>query len=426
MCVFSSIFRIYGAFDFSVRQYVIRDPEAYKQIAIKDFEHFMDHRALVDDEIDQLFSNNLLQLHGDKWKQMRSTLSPTFTGSKMRQMFELVSECSDDVVKHFLKEAEKGEHLNIEMKDFFSRYANDIIATCAFGIKVNSFADPDNEFFTSGKKLLDFASFGKILKFFVILMAPKIAKFFNMKLLDWEVSNSFRNIISDTMQTRQDNNIYRPDMINMVMEIRKGNADSAEENLKDNLDGFATVQESEVGKAKVTRKWNDDELMAQCFTFFLAGFDTSSSALTFAAYELVANQDVQQKLYEEIADVNKQLSGKEITYEVLQKMKYLDQVVSETLRKWPVAVQTDRTCVKDYVYDDGDKLKFKIEKGSTLNFSIYGLHFDPKYYPNPERFDPERFSDDNKHNITPGTYVPFGAGPRSCIGKNDFNKYSMS
>lgn len=135
----------------------------------------------------------------------------------------------------------------------------------------------------------------------------------------------------------------------------------------------------------------------------------------FAAHALVANPDVQQKLYEEIDEMNKQLDGKRITYDVIQKMKYLDQVISETLRMWPVALQVDRKCVKDYTYDDG-KLNFKIEKGSCVNFSLYGIQHDEKYFPDPESFDPERFSDENKANIVPGSYVPFGVGPRNCIG----------
>lgn len=156
----------------------------------------------------------------------------------------------------------------------------------------------------------------------------------------------------------------------------------------------------------------------QCFLyfqFFVAGFDTSSSLLAFTAYELVANPNIQLKLYEEIAEVNEQLNGKQITYEMLQKMKYLDQVVCESLRKWPITVQTDRNCVKDFVYDDGNQ-HFKIEKGSHLIFSMYSIHRDPKYYPNPEEFDPERFNEENKHNIRPEVYVPFGIGPRNCIG----------
>lgn len=211
-------------------------------------------------------------------------------------------------------------------------------------------------------------------------------------------------------------------MINMLMQVREGRniTHHSDEKSIETLDGFATVEESEIRLTRITRKWTDNELVAQCLIFFLAGFETSSSALSFAAHELGANPDIQQKLYKEIKTVNDEIGGKRISYDALQKMKYLDQVVSETLRKWPLGVQIDRICVKDYVYDDGDKLKFHIEKGTNVVFSLYGVHRDPKYYSDPEKFDPERFSNENKHNILPGTYAPFGIGPRNCIGESIF------
>ncbi|XP_031640704.1 probable cytochrome P450 9f2 [Contarinia nasturtii] len=404
---------IYGVLDSTIRQYAVRDPEVYKKIAIKDFDHFEDHRAIFNENMDELFGNSLISMHGEKWRQMRATLSPAFTGSKMRQMFELVSECADEIVKYFQKKSANGEKINIEMKDFFSRYTNDVIATCAFGIKVNSYADPNNDFYANGKKILNFGGFFKTLKFFAIIIFPKITRGLKLKFFDPLVSNFFKNMILDTMKMRQNNKIHRPDMINMLMKVREGNLE--QHNDEKIQEGFATVDESDVGKFTVIRKWNDNEIVAQCFLFFLAGFETSSTMLTFVAHELIVNADVQQKLYEEIAEVNERLGGTRITYDALQKMKYLDQVICEVLRKWPPATQTDRNCVKDYIYDDG-KLKFKIEKGSNVIFPVYGIQHDPKYFPNPDKFDPERFNDENKHNIVPGTYVPFGVGPRNCIG----------
>lgn len=411
------MFRVYGAFDFTIRQYVFRDPEAFKRIAIKDFHYFEDRRVLFDEKMDSLFGNNLVSLHGEKWRQMRSTLSPAFTGSKMRQMFGLVSECADEIVKHFSERANNGGNINVDMKDFFSRYTNDVIASCAFGVKVNSFTDPNNDFFTNGKRLLNFFLSPLLtIKFLFVLIAPKIARTFRVRPIDPKIANEFKHMILDAMAARQNNNIYRPDMVNLLMLAREGNLKhQTDEKSDETSEGFATVQESDVGKSRVTRKWNDDELVAQCFLFLFAGFETTSTALSFAAYELVTSPDVQQKLYEEIAEVADRLDGKRISYDVLQKMKYLDQVVAETLRKWPITGQTDRTCVKPYLYDDG-KLKIQIEKGSNIIFPVYGLHHDPKYYPNPSKFDPERFSDENKQHIVPGTYAPFGIGPRNCIG----------
>lgn len=108
------------------------------------------------------------------------------------------------------------------------------------------------------------------------------------------------------------------------------------------------------------------------FIIQIAGFETSSTMLTFVSYELLTNPDIQQKLYEEIVQVNEKLNGKPIDYDTLQKMKYLDQVICETLRKWPPAPQVDRVCVKDYVFDNGAGIKFNVEKGTPFIFPIYG------------------------------------------------------
>lgn len=242
------LFRIFGAFDFSVRQYIVRDPEVCRRIAIKDFDHFQDHRIFIDENIDELTGNSLVSLRGEKWRQMRATLSPAFTGSKMRQMFELVSECAEGVVEHFRDEAESGAKIDIDMKDFFSRYANDVIATSAFGIEVNSFADEDNEFFLNGKKSLEAGGLKRTIRVIILMIMPKIAKALKLKRLDASVIDSFKNIFLGTMEFRKKNNIHRPDMINIMMQVR-------EEKSKEIADGFTTVEESELGKAIVTRKF---------------------------------------------------------------------------------------------------------------------------------------------------------------------------
>ncbi|XP_031624489.1 probable cytochrome P450 9f2 [Contarinia nasturtii] len=407
---------VYGLFDFRTPQYIIRDPELYKQIAIKDFDHFEDHYAFLDDTSDKLWGNSLFLMSGEKWRQMRATLSPAFTGSKMRQMFELVAECADDVVKHFLEKVEKGEKINIEMKDFFTRYTNDVIATCAFGLKINSFFDPKNEFYLNGKILMDFTSTKSMIKLFFIEKIPKIARALNITFTNPSIANAFTSTILNTMSFRQKNKIYRPDMINMLMQIREGTLKHQIDEMAKEKEGFATVEESEIGKLTVKRTWTDDEIVAQCFIFFIAGFETSATILTFTVYEIATNPDIQQKLYEEVVKMSEQLGGKSITYDALQKMKYLDQVICEVLRKWPPGFVVDRLCTKDYNYDDGEKLKLKAEKGDTFIFPVYAIHHDPKYFPNPEKFDPERFSDENKNSIISGTYLPFGIGPRNCIG----------
>ncbi|KAF5276775.1 hypothetical protein FQA39_LY18549 [Lamprigera yunnana] len=91
----------------------------------------------------------------------------------------------------------------------------------------------------------------------------------------------------------------------------------------------------------------------------------------------------------------------------------MDMVVSETLRKWPPVIQVSRICVQNYLIEPVTPLL--IEKGSTVSIPIIGIHRDEKLFPNSKKFDPERFSDENKLNIKPFSYVPFGSSPRNCI-----------
>lgn len=92
---------------------------------------------------------------------------------------------------------------------------------------------------------------------------------------------------------------------------------------------------------------------------------------------------------------------------------------TETLRKWTPGFQTDRVCVKDYVIQPTKKNEQPIylEKGCLILIPTAGLHYDPKYFPNPKKFDPDRFSEENRSSIVPGSYMPFGLGPRNCIGE---------
>lgn len=361
-----------------------------------------------------MFGNSLFFLSGSKWRDMRSTLSPAFTGSKIRQMFDLISECGEQMVQGLTKESVSTGCVDYEMKELFGKFVNDVISSTAFGYKIDSFDDPNNEFYLSGKKFAEFGSAKGLFRVMMILMVPKLASLLNISIIDRKVTTFFRNMVLDNIDTRDKQGIFRPDMINILTNVKKGNAHLNSTTDEQRRDGFASVEESSIGKKAVKREWSDDEIVAQCFGFFMAAFDTSSIVLSFITYELSVHQDIQQRLYEEIAETQKCLDGKKLNYEVVQSMKYMDQVISETLRYWPPGPGLDRVCVKDYNYDDGE-CKFTIEKGTTLMVPVYGLHFDNKYWEHPKTFNPDRFSGENKDKIVQGTYAPFGLGPRSCI-----------
>lgn len=411
------VFRIFGLFDLRSPVYFLRDPDVIKQLVVKDFDHFEDHKTFVDEKSDRLFGNSLFMLTGHRWREMRATLSPGFTGSKMRQMFEMIMECVSYMSDHFLANIDASGRIDCEMKEMFSRYSNDVIASAAFGCRVNSFEDKENDFIQAGKQFLNINKPSTMIKVFLFTIIPSswLAPF-DIQFTSKKISNFFRTMVFGTMEIREREGIYRPDMINILSNVRQGKYEKNASSEVDavNTDGFATVEESNIGKAAVRRKWNDDEIIAQCFLFFIAGFDTTSTFLSILTYELAINPDMQKRLYEEVIEYDRLSNGK-ITYDNLQKMKYMDMVVSEGLRRWPPGAFTDRVCVKDYKYDDG-KYKFTIEKGTSLWIAMSALHHDPNNFPNPMQFDPERFSEENRNQIKPGTYVPFGIGPRNCIG----------
>ncbi|KAJ3651673.1 hypothetical protein Zmor_017697 [Zophobas morio] len=151
-------------------------------------------------------------------------------------------------------------------------------------------------------------------------------------------------------------------------------------------------------------------------TFFniwtIPGFETSSTLMSFALYELAKHQDIQEKLRVEINSVLDK-HDKQVTYESIQDMKYLGQVVDETLRKHPPAPFLNRKCVKEYKVPGEDLV---IEKGVGVMISVLGIHYDEDNYPNPTQFNPDHFSDENKNSRHNFAYLPFGEGPRNCIG----------
>lgn len=331
---------------------LIRDPEIIKLVTIKDFNYFMNHMVLVTEEIDPLFGKNLFSLHDNRWRHMRAILSPAFTGSKMRTMYVLIKDCAEQFAQHFMDIEKQNGIISVDMKDIFTRYTNDVVATTAFGIKCDSLKDKNNEFYLMGKEISDFG-FKTNMKFLGYMLAPFIMKYFNIRLFGDNIKNFFKNIVENSIETREKEGIIRPDMIHLLMEARKGNL---RHETKTEDAGFATVDESEIGKLELTEKpqLTIEDITAQAAGFFLAGYDTSSTLLSFLAYELAVNREIQQKLHQEIDDLfNK--CGENIDYESLLKMKYLDMVVSETFRFWPPAMFTERQCNNTYTLTDGQE-----------------------------------------------------------------------
>jgi len=363
---------------------------------------------------DRIFGKTLFGMHGQKWRDMRSTLSPIFTSSKMKSMFGLLSAHADDFIELFKLKVSSGGSKEIAVYDVFSRFTVDGIATAVLGFEGDCVKNDESELYKIARQVVaGFSGPKAMMKAIFASIFPKVYKALDMQLTSKETNDFFRRAIVDVMNERERTKTSRPDIIQLMLGVKTGqhkesddpNENEDETNQKSNIKNLAEIV-------------NDDEYwMAQGFIFFIGGFDTTATLLQATTYEMAKNPVIQEELYREISDVIKELDRKPVTYEALHKMKFMDMVISESLRKHPPFVQMDRHCTKTYNMDLGNGKTLTINKGDLVFLPFYQLHRDPEYFPNPEKFDPYRFSDENKNSIVSGTYLPFGNGPRGCIGK---------
>lgn len=373
--------KYYGISDFNRPLLLLRDPELIREICIKAFDSFPEHRPFFTEHTDPILSKNLVALTGQKWKTMRNLMTPCFTAAKMKLMFELIDVCARDFVTYF---EDPSADLKFEAKEVFGRYTCDVIATSAFGLEVNSMRDPDNQFLKSGRESANFSA-RKLLKIFLINAVPILKNLFSGGFLSEEHAEFFENLITETVEARREKGIVRPDMIQLLMEAESCSM---------------------------------KELVAQSFIFFLGGFDTTSTIMSLIAFELGGNPDVQEKLRQEVDRFFETKNEEKVSYDELNKLKYLDMVCSEVLRFYPPMLATDRLCVKEYQLPPPMEgyPGYKLMPGDVAVIDLTGIHMDPQFFSNPEKFDPERFGEERKHEINPYAYIPFGIGPRRCIG----------
>lgn len=157
---------------------------------------------------------------------------------------------------------------------------------------------------------------------------------------------------------------------------------------------------------------SDEDIRSEVDTFMSAGQDTSSATIQFALQLIGNHPEVQAKIHEELDSIYAEDPDREIRFEDLREMKYLEKCIKETLRLFPPVLFIARHNTEEFTIKDKT-----IPAGTTCLVLFYQLHRDPKYFPNPEVYDPERFSPENSNGRHAFAYTPFSAGPRNCIGQ---------
>ncbi|KAJ6633846.1 putative cytochrome P450 6a14, partial [Pseudolycoriella hygida] len=351
--------------------FVVTDLNLIKEILIKDFDSFR-NRGIYHSEHDVL-SNHLFLIEDEPWKTMRNNLSPTFTSGKMKVMFHTVLDISHQLVAYMNQQGDV-----VEMKEVLARFTTDVIGNVAFGLESNSLNDPNSTFRKMGLKFFNFDR-KRQMRALTAIAFPNLANYLKVSLTPADVTNFFVTTIRKAVDYRKQNKIERKDFLDLLMKI--------------NNDG---------------KKLTLNEMTAQSFLFWIAGFETSSSTATFCLYFLSIYPNIQDKLRNEIRTTLSKYDN-QITYEAMMEMKYLQMVIDESLRLYGPVFNLVRRAERDYQVPYTNLV---IPKGGQIFIPVHAIHNDPDYYPEPKQFIPERFSEENKKLRHPMTFLPFGDGPR--------------
>ncbi|KAK9507334.1 hypothetical protein O3M35_007213 [Rhynocoris fuscipes] len=387
--------KVVGLYEVFKPVLVIRDTELIEKILVKDFQYFVDHAPIIEE--DGLFSKGLFQLRGGVWRSVRYKLSPAFTSGKLKLIFDDMVECTSDMIN----EVKKNINKDYEIKNAVSNYTLDVMANTVFGIKIND-KNARAEFLKMGSEIFDVKPF-RFMCILALSLFPKFSKLLGIKFLSKETTQYFLEILKNTFDQRSNGKNQRNDYLQHLIRLKERGSieiqSKDDEDLYLDLDGKAPLENVEI---------TEHLLYGQAFQFLTAGFEPLYNTIVITLYDMCRFPETQEAARNEIKEVLAK-HGK-FTYQAVKEMTYLEQCVQETLRMHPLTPFLFRECTKNYITDDG----LEIEKGQKIIIPLDGIHMDPKYYPNPEVFKPDRLPPNSIRNNF--TYMPFGDGPRMCIG----------
>nr|AME15799.1 cytochrome P450 [Bactrocera dorsalis] len=374
-----------GMYIFFTRAALILDLDVIKDICISKFSNFQD-RGVFSNPRDDPLTGHLFRLEG----------APVLSSGNMKFMFPTVVKVGNELVRACHQAiGDSRQQCELELKELCARYTTDVIGTCAFGIECNSLLDPQAEFRRRGHAVFTEPRHSQLVQTFM-LMNPDWARRLRLKFFPDHIIQFYIDVVRQTVELRQREHIKRNDFMDLLIGLK-----AEDERLALNSDGIDLSQGLTL-----------HQMVSQAFVFFVAGFDTSSTTMSLCLYELALNVTIQEQVRAEIVRVLKEHNN-QLTYEALNEMQYLDQAVDETLRKYPVVPYLVRKAKADYLVPNTNEV---IEKGCLVVLPAHAIQHDEELYPEPDKFNPDRFKPELCRERHAAAYMPFGIGPRACIG----------
>ena len=345
--------------------YMINHPELIKELLVTKNDSFIKGRAVRLTQL--LLGQGLLTSEGAFHRRQRKLVLPAFHHSRLTKYAEVMAGSAEKRNRAW----RDGQELDIE--DEMMHLTLEIVAKTLFDADVENESDAITQALTDGQN-----AFEKIANPFsqIILHLP-LPVTRSIRKARRQLDTTIFRFIEDHRQQPD-----REDLLSMLLEAR----------------------DEETGEAM-----KDEQVRDEAMTLFAAGHETTAIALTWTWYLLARHREIENLLHQELATV---LGGRTPAFSDLNQLIYTRQVLSEALRLYPPAWALNREAAEEVKIGD-----YLIPKGATVDTSPYILHRDARFWPNPEQFDPERFSPENKPNIQKFTFMPFSFGIRGCIGE---------
>ncbi|XP_063378440.1 cytochrome P450 6B6-like [Cydia fagiglandana] len=389
--------KVVGYYRGSTPELYIRDPDIVRDILSNDFSYFYSRGVSRDPKVEPLMAN-LFHADGDLWKLMRQRLTPAFTSSRLKAMFPLVVRCAER-----LQDVTRAAAVRpgaCDVYEFMARFTTEFIGACGFGVDTESLRNEDSNFRKIGR-LMFHRPLPVIIKFLMWELFPSLRPYIHV--YDRKLDASLFDFVKNIRDVRQCKPSGRHDFIDLLLELEVQGKIVGESIEHQNPDGTPVTVDMEM----------DLKMMAaQTFVFFAAGFETSSSATSYTLHQLAFHPELQLKIQLEIDEVLRKYDNK-LCYDTVAEMTLLSMAFKEAMRMFPPGGVLKRMCVRPYTFPE---LGLRVDPGVYIVIPVAALQNDEKYFDNPREFRPERFSPEKVKKRHKYAYLPFGDGPRACIG----------
>nr|XP_050863221.1 cytochrome P450 4C1-like isoform X1 [Vespula vulgaris] len=401
---------IYNIWTFFISIVIILQPEDV-EVLLKSTKHMEKNTPYK--YLQPWLSTGLLTSAGTKWQNRRKILTPAFHFNILEHFVVVFNEETRSLVK-FLKEERKGAAVVKNVQQLIRKHALNMICETALGIRLDEMGEMESKYRDAVH------TFGKIVSYRIVRPWYHFDAIFAFssygrlqKKLIKTLHDFSKKIIAERKNFHEDTNWkYLQNVTNM----NENGILSKESNDNNNY----TKKRLALLDLLIASSLNDNQIdekgiQEEVDTFMFAGHDTTASALSFALSLFAKHKDVQERIREEVNTIMKE-ENNELTILELQKLSYLEMCIKESLRLYPSVHAIFR-----HISQDLQLKNYLIPTGAICHVNIHSIHRNPKYWPNPNVFNPDRFLPENMKGRNLYSYIPFSAGSRNCIGQ----KYAM-